>query len=416
MQLKTILNRVLKFKSFQYGDITWHIEGAELALDVQMKARSNGKAFCGECGLSAPLFDLQKVRRFQFVPLWGILVYFVYRPRRVNCPVHGPRVEQMPWSDGKCHLTTTYKWYLAGWAKRLSWTEVATVFKTSWDSVRRSVEAAVAWGLLHRNLEGIKAIGIDEVQLVKGKFYTVVYQIDNGCKRLLWMGKERTEAALQTFFGFLGQARTQALEFICTDMWLPYLNVIAQRANQALHVLDKFHIAKIMNLALDKVRSTETKELKDKGLNPVLTHSRWCLVKRPENLTEKQSVKLADLLTYNIKSVRAYILKEDFQWFWNYTYVECARKFLREWCTKAMRSKIEPFKKVAQTLRSHQDLLLNYFKAKDQISLGSVEGLNNKLKVVSKKAYGFRTYNVAETMLFHTLGDLPQLEMTHRFC
>ena len=113
---------------------------------------------------------------------------------RVNCSVCGAKVARVPWAQGKNHLTTTYAWFLLGWAKRLSWKQVAEVFQTSWESVMRSVKMAVVWGLEHRSLEGVGAIGIDEIAWGKGhqKYATAVYQIDAGCKLLLRMGKKRT--------------------------------------------------------------------------------------------------------------------------------------------------------------------------------------------------------------------------------
>jgi transposase len=199
-------------------------------------------------------------------------------------------------------------------------------------------------------------------------------------------------------------------------MWKPYLTVIKEKAGKALNVLDRYHVAANMNKAIDKVRAKEAKALEARGLEPVLTKSRWCLLKRPENLTGNQDAKLAELLQYNIHTVRAYLLKEDFQFFWSYIRSSWAGRFLDQWCTKAMRSCIEPMKEIARSLRSHRPLLMNWFKAREQISLGAVEGLNNKLKVVTRRAYGFRTFEATETALFHALGDLPEPPVTHRFC
>jgi len=130
-------------------------------------------------------------------------------------------------------------------------------------------------------------------------------------------------------------------------MWKPYLNVLAERAAQAIHVLDRFHIMQKFSRAIDDIRAEETKRLKADGYEPVLTKSRWCLLKRPENLTEKQSVRLSELLHYNLKAVRAYLLKEEFQRFWQYTAPTWAGKFLDEWTAKVMRSRLGPLKKVA---------------------------------------------------------------------
>ena len=158
-----------------------------------------------------------------------------------------------------------------------------------------------------------------------------------------------------------------------------------------------------------------SKELNEKGYEPVLTRSRWLLLKRPENLTDNQETRLSELLQYNLRSIRSYLLKEEFQLFWQYVSPYWAEKFLDKWCTKTMRSKIEPMKKVAKMLRRHRPLLLNWFRAKKQFSSGIVEGFNTKAKLTTRKAYGFRTYKAIEIALYHALGALPVPITTHEF-
>ncbi len=193
-------------------------------------------------------------------------------------------VEQVPWADGKSPLTTEFKWFLAGWARR--------------------------------DLSGIESIGIDEVQWKQGHQYqTLAYQIDEGRKRLLWIGPDRTSKTLLRFFRFLGKERSAKLEFVCSDMWQAYLKVIAKKAPQAIHVLDRFHV----------------------------------------------------------------------------------------------------MQKMGKTLRSKRELLLNWFRAGGALSSGVVEGFNNKLKLITRKSYGFRTQEAYETALYHNLGDLPEPVFTHRF-
>jgi transposase len=418
MQIKTILNTIEKHKSFVYGKIRLVNENGGKCITIDITPRSNSQAICSKCGQGSPGYDtLKPARRFEFVPLWGIAVFFIYAMRRVNCRTCGVVVEKVPWAEGKETTTRTYQWFLARWAKRLCWKDVAQSFGTSWGKVFRSVKMAVEWGLAHRDLNGITAIGVDEVQFHRGHHYiTLVYQINDGCKRLLWVGKERTAKTLLKFFRWFGPSRSDGIKFVCSDMWKPYLKVIARKAKHALNILDRYHIAAKMNKAIDEVRAKEAKDLAAKGHVPILKNSRWCLVKRPENLTEKQEIKLRDLVQYNLKSVRAYLLKEDFQLFWEYTSPYWARAFLTRWCKRAMRSRLEPMKKVARSLREHMPLIMNWFKAKGVISLGAVEGLNNKEKLIIRKAYGFRTYEAAEVALYHTMGALPEPKSTHRFC
>lgn len=417
MQLKTIFNHVTNFKPFVVENVEMIDLESNPTFEITMRARENGKPVCSGCGERRTQYDTQATsRRFHFIPLWMIPVVLIYTMRRVNCPACGVKVERVPWAEGKSSLTTDYQWFLAGWARRMSWKEVATSFQVSWDHVYNSVKHAVSWGLLHRNLDDIESIGVDEVQWKQGhKYQTIVYQIDEGRKRLLWLGPDRKAKTLLRFFRFLGKARSAKLQFVCSDMWQPYLKVIAKKVPQAIHVLDRFHVMQKMSKALDQVRAGEVKQLQADGYEPILKGSRWLLLKRPENQTEKQSVKLRELLQYNLRSVRSYLLKEDFQQFWTYTYPANARKFLDTWCTRTMRSKIEPMKKMAKTLRRKKELLLNWFRAEGQLSSGVVEGFNNKLKLITRKSYGFRTQKAYETALYHNLGALPEPEFTHRF-
>ena len=136
---------------------------------------------------------------------------------------------------------------------------------------------------------------------------------------------------------------------------------------------------------------------------------------RGPTLTPQQKLKLKDLVRYNLQSVRAYLLKEDFQQLWNYQSTAWAAKFLDYWCSQVMRSQIEPMKKVARTIRTHRELILNYFRARKEFSSGVIEGLNNKAKVTMRKSYGFRTFRVTELALYHSLGKLPEPKLTHRF-
>ena len=417
MRIQTILNRVENFKPFVVGEASLEERDDGPALVVRMKPRKNGRVFCSGCGCSGPVYDRLEDRRFEFVPLWGVLVLLAYRMRRVDCKRCGIKVEMVPWCDGKNQLTTTYRWYLATWAKRLSWSEVGSIFRISWESVCRAVEFAVEWGLAHRNLSGLAALGVDEIAWARGHTYlTLVYDIGSGTRRLLAVAEGHTEASLRLCLDGLGKTACEGVKFVCSDMWKAYLNVIAEKLGGATHVLDRFHVMQQFSKALDEVRAEESKRLVRDGYEPVLKRSRWCFLKRPENLTEKQTVKLSELLKYNLRTVRAYLLREEFQRVWEYKSAWWAGKFLDEWTTRVMRSRLDPMKKIARSIRTHRPLILNWFRARGQISAGAVEGLNNKVKLVTRKSYGFRTAKVAKLALLHSLGHLPEPKRTHRFC
>src|SRR6202790_4865753 len=306
--------------------------------------------------------------------------------------------------------------FLAVWAKLLTWQQVAETFGVSWGTVFAAVERGVEWGLARRQLDGIRAIGVDEVQWQRGhRYLTLVYQIEDVCKRLLYVGLERTADSLRGFFESVSTQVAAGLKYVCSDMWQPYLEVLAERAAQAVHVLDRYHLVARLNKAVDEVRAEEARRLKADGYEPVLKHSRWCLLKRPANLTDQQTVKLRELLKYNLRSVRAYLHKEDLQRLWEYHAPFWAGKFLGEWIRRVLRSRLEPMKKVARSMRNHMGLILNWFEARGTISAGSVEGKNYQVKLAMKNAYGFRTFRAIEIALFHKLGALPESELTHRF-
>ncbi len=417
MHIKAILNRIQKQPGFTYGKAELVERREGITLRVRIHARRRSLPVCSKCMQKRPGYDTLNDRTFEFVPLWAIAVFFLYAPRRADCPRCGVTVELMPWANGKSGITTTYAWFLSSWAKSLSWAETARRFRTSWQTVFRSVTMAVDWGRSHANYAGITSIGVDEIAWKKGhKYLTVAYQIDHGTKRLLWIGRDRTMATFNGFFDWLGKERTSSIRFIATDMWRAFLTVSAKRAPTAMRILDRFHIAGLFSKAIEKVRRDEVVELRRKGRAPTLTKTRWVLLKRTQNLTEKQRGRLSELLRVNLRTVRAYLLKEDFHPFWGYVRVFRAARFLDQWTAEAMRSRIEPMKKVAQTLRTHQPLLLNWFRARGAFSHGATEGLNNKARVTTRRAYGFRTYGHAEIALFHTLGALPEPDwLAHRF-
>jgi transposase len=415
LQLITILNRCHRFPGFVYRHARFSSDGK--SIEIAVNPRVGSKAVCSGCHQPAPGYDRLAERRFEFIPFWGFLVFLLYQMRRVDCPrCQAVVVEEVPWGDGKRTLTRAYMLFLARWARRLSWKETAEAFHTSWDKVFDAVDHVVAYGLEHRKFGQIDAIGVDEIQYAKGHNYlTLVYQIDLGVTRLLRVGRERTIESFQGFFTVIGDELASKIVFVCSDMWEPYLKVIREKCSEALHILDRFHIVAKMNKAVDEVRAGESRRMAREGFVPVLKKSRWLLLKRQENLKTEQRFRLRDLLRYNLKTVRAYILKEAFQQLWDYNSPTWAGKFLDQWCRQVMRSQIEPMKKIARSMRQHRELILNYFRAQKLFSSGVVEGLNNKAKVTMRRSYGFRTFRTLELALYHSLGKLPEPESTHEF-
>lgn len=355
---------------------------------------------------------MRDVRFFRHVPLWNIPVWFRYQPRRVYCSkCCGVRTELLPWVTGKQRLTRAYSCFLAKWAEMLPWYSVAKLFSCAWGTVATAVKSMVRYGIEHRDLSGITHIGIDEISRKKGQVYlTNVYDLRS--KTLIWSGVERTKDALRSFFNYLGSERTSKLQGICCDMWKPYVEVIKECAPQATLVFDKFHIVRHLMEAVDQVRRDEILE-KGKEHKDLMKDSRYIWFKNPWNLTPKQRTKLSSLEHMNLKINRAYLLKERFRDLWSYKTKPWAKKHLKQWFWWATHSRLEPLREFAWMIRRNEENILTWFHM--PITNGSVEGLNNKAKVVSHKAYGFRTADHFICNLYHCMGNLPAPPLMHRF-
>jgi transposase len=221
LQVITILNRCHHFRGFVYQQARFGSD--RKSIEIAVRPRKGSAAVCSRCHQPAPGYDQLAERRYEFIPFWGFLVFLLYAMRRVDCRrCEAVVVEEVPWGNGKHQLTNAYMLFLARWARRLSWKETAEVFRTSWDKVFDAVEHVVTFGLEHRTLGQIDAIGVDEIQYAKGhKYLTLVYQIDPGVTRLLWVGKERTIESFQRFFTTIGEEITSKIVFVCSDMWEP---------------------------------------------------------------------------------------------------------------------------------------------------------------------------------------------------
>jgi transposase len=390
-------------------------------LEVPLRSRTNSKGICSGCGKAGATYDHLPARDFDFVPLWGMAVTLVYALRRIECRTCGVKVECVSWCEAasKSPMTTALMVFLARWARLLSWWQVAAVFGVSWESVYRAVEHVVAYGLKHRDLSGIEAIGVDEVARAKGhKYLTLVYQLNGPCRRLLHISEGRSIKGFLGFFHMLKKAKidyAQTIKFVCSDMWKAYLTVIARKLPDALHILDRYHIVANLGKALDQVRAEEARKLSKEGWD-VLKGSRWLLLRRRKRLSGKQRFALRQILQWDLRTVRTYILVEGLQAMWSYRSAQYAGKFMDAWCRRVMRSRLEPLKKVARSLRKHRELILNWYRARKQYNSGIVEAMNLQVKLRFRKAFGFRTFPAMEVALYHQLGHLPEPELAHKFC
>ena len=413
--LKSILNDVQPIKGFVYESVRYSGAISD-AIEVAVVPREGSRARCSGCGRACPAYDhAERPRVWIMPPLFKFALALIYTMRRVDCPICGVVVEKVPWATGKHGLCDGFRLFLAHWARKLSWQETALSFKVSWADVYASVQWVVDYGLKHRVLENIQAIGVDEICVRVGRvFWTLIYQIDDHLTRLLWVGHDRTEQTLLEGLDSLGEAVCAGIRYVCSDMWAPYLAAVKVRL-AALHVLDRFHIRQQLNKAVDEVRRDEARALAQAGLMPRLKRLRWALLKNRKNWTTSERRRMGELEHSGLASIRAYWLVSAFEHFWGYLSPTWAGKFLDGWCQRVRRSRLKPLKTVAASLTKHREILLNYFRAKKAISGGVIEGLNNKVKVTFRKSYGFRTDKAREIALFHVLGKLPEPELTHGF-
>jgi transposase len=382
------------------------------SITITMDVKAGKRQICGTCGTLGKVRDRLKQRIWKHASLWGIPTTIAYRPARVSCPkCQRILVEAIPWNQGKSRLSVGLIWMLADWCKQLPWGQVAQMYGLHWNTVAKAVKQAVAYGLANRKIGQVLHIGIDELSRRKGHVYvTNVYDLAEN--RLLWSGEGRSQETLQAFFNEFGPMLQSRIKCVCCDMWQPYIDMIKKNLPAAVLVFDRFHIVQNLLKAVDEVRRQEAVTLKQ--INPdLLARSRYIWLKNSENLSDSQRSRLSYLERLNLRSHRAWLLKECFREFWEYRSKPHAARFLAKWFWWATHSRLKPMRDFAWMLRRHEENILAFFD--QRITNGRVEGLNNKAKVISHRSYGFRTVSTYITALYHCLGKLPQPKLVHRF-
>jgi transposase len=399
--IETFLRKQLKLKAHTVT----RVDETERCMIVHIDRLGRRLLRCGVCRQRCrKVHSVRKAREWRDLSMRKLPLKLRYRPRRVECPRCGLRVEDFPWAEPWARVTTALSNAVARLARELSWQGTARQYGLNWKSVATIVKRAVQYGLRHRKRPPVHVIGIDEVSRRKGQVYlTVVYDLER--RVLLWVGDERTEEAVRAFFTEeMGTRRCRTLQVVCMDMWAAYANLVREHAPSAQILFDRFHIVKHLNEAVDGVRRDLWRRLTAKE-RTTFKGTRWLLLKNPWNLTGNQKERLSTLVQWNTPLVRAWYLKEAFQLFWTYKQPWRARQHLIKWINSAMRSKLEPFKKFAQMLRSHFDGILPWTKIR--VSNGAVEGMNNKIKSISHRSFGFRTAENFIAAIYHCCAQLP---------
>jgi transposase len=399
--IETFIRKQLRLKAHT---VTRVEETAECML-VYIDRLGNRLLRCGVCRRRCQqVHDIRKQREWRDLSMRKLPLQLRYRPRRVECSRCGVRVEDFPWAEPWARVTTALSNAVAVLARELSWQGTAREYGLNWKSVATIVKRAVQYGLKHRKRPPVHAIGIDEVSRRKGQVYlTVIYDLER--RVLLWVGDERTEEAVRPFFTKeMGKRRCQTLRVVCMDMWAAYAKLVREHAVNAQILFDRFHIVKHLNEAVDAARRDLWRQLTTKQ-RVSFKGTRWLLLKNPWNLSSSQEERLSTLVQWNSPLVRAWYLKESFQLFWNYRQPWRAKQHLLKWMNSAMRSRLAPFQRFVGMLRSHLDGVLAWTKTR--LSNGAVKGMNNKIKSISHRSFGFRTAENFIAAIYHSCARLP---------
>ncbi len=402
MRLETFIRKSLGMKAHCVTQVEALPDGGVVAHIDRLPGR---RLCCGECGRPAQQVapTRRPERRWRDLALREQPLWLVYAPHRVWCPQCGLRVERIPWAAKWQRVTHALARAVAILARKLDWASVAAHFRLNWKTVASVVEAAILWGLAHRRWVPLHVVGIDEVSRRKGQQYlTLVYDLER--RRVVWVGKDRDEATLQRFFAWLGPRRARALQVVCCDMWRPYLAVLRTAVPQATILFDRFHVTQHASDAVDTVRRQMWRQLAE-AERPDFKRTRFLWLKNPANLERKERTRLSGLLRLNAPIVKAYLLKEDLRRFWAYRYSAWAAGPLRQWLWRASHSRLVPMKELAKTIRTHLEGILAWTKLR--VTNGALEGMNNKVKVISHRAFGFRTTWTYIANIYHCCAELP---------
>lgn len=406
MRMETFIRKALRMKSHY----VCRIEETDDAVIAHVDRLGKRKLKCGRCRASCRrTHGRLKARTWRDLSLRDRPLRIRYQPFRVVClRCKKVKVEKVPWAEPWSRVTMALATAVALLARQLNWLEVARHFRLDWKTVAQIVRHVVADGLKRRPWKPLHIIGVDEVSRKRGhRYLTLVYDLQR--HRLIWIGEDRKKETLDSFFRWLTKRRSRSIHAVCCDMWAPYAQSIRQHLPQATLVFDRFHLVRHLMEALDEVRRLEVRSLSgpDKQL---IKGTRFLLLKNPWNLTDTQRESLSSLTRLNLRLVRAYLLKETFRQFWNYKSPGWAKRFLKHWLWWASHSRLEPMKKFAQLVRTHIDGILAWTKLR--ISNGALEGLNNKVKLVSHRSFGFRTITYYIAAIYHVCADLPLPDYT----
>jgi transposase len=317
-------------------------------------------------------------------------VYLDVEVRRTFCRrCQKVKQEKLDWLSDSPFYTKRFAFYIGRRCRDSSLRDVAKEFHLDWKTVKALEMQYMKEQLRRAGTPGPKVIGIDEVSIRKGHTYRIVVS-DLERKRPIWFGgDDRSEKSMDLFFAWLGEKKSKGIQLAVMDMWKAFHSSTRKHAPQAAILFDKFHVIRHLNEALDKVRKSEYARLSGKDRR-FIKGQKYTLLSRRENLDTEGRFALRTLLKANKRLNIAYLLKESFCQLWEYKKEGWARKFFDNWQSSLKWQRLGPYEKFAQMIESHWDGITAFIHSEDKVSLGFVEGLNNKIRVIQRRAYGLR--------------------------
>lgn len=361
------------------------------------------KPRCGGCGRRAPGYDRRDERYWRHLAVGSTVLWLCYAPWRVDCRHCGVTVEQVPWARHASRFTRGLEELVAYLARAMDLTAITRLVGISWRAVSGMVERVVAERLPDARLQGLRAIGVDEFSYRKRhRYLTVVVDHDRG--EVVWAAKGRGADALAGLFEHLGEDGCAAIESVTMDMAGGYKKAVREHLPHARIVFDRFHVQCLASDAVDAVRRAEVSAHAGSDAARTIKRSRYALLKSPWNMSRREHEKLADIQANNQRLFRARLLNDTLADALAYRQPKRAREALDEWLAWARRSKLEPFVKLARTIRAHKEGILAYIQ--DRLTNGLAEGINNRLRAIARRAYGFHSAEALISMLFLCVGGI----------
>lgn len=390
MRVTKLLRELLGLEGVRVLDVEFDAVG--LVVDVAPTWR---RPRCSECGRKCAGYDRDRGRRWRHLDFGGMLVQLRYDTRRVECPRCGVKVEQLPWAETSAWFTRPFEDHVGYLAQRCDKTAVSAIMRVAWDTVGAIIQRVVARHEKRDPLKGLTVIGVDELSYRRHHEYiTVVVDHDRAC--IVWAKPGKNADTLRAFFDELGPARCAKLEAVTIDMSAAYIKAVTECSPQAQVIFDRFHVQRLAHDALDEVRRDEVRAATGDERDD-LKRTRWALQKNPWNLNGVEAMKLSTLPKVNRRLFRAYLLKEALAAVLDRKQVHVAATKLDEWISWASRSRLEPFRRVARTIREHAAGILAYVRSR--LSNGRTEGLNGKMRTLTRRAYGFHSADGLIAML-----------------